>query len=66
MKKLKVQNPKPDITTVEKAGNLSEWNWYRELSFLCRHAYENNDYLVYKVLKEVQIHNCRYLLPGYF
>ncbi|HOP62608.1 MAG TPA: hypothetical protein PK358_05050 [Spirochaetota bacterium] len=56
IKKIKVQNPVPDITTVEKAGMISNWSWYRELSFWHRRVYEKNDDVVYLILKELQNH----------
>ena len=54
MSRLKSVNPKPGVNTIEKAGAVTEWNMYRELSFWHRRAFEKNDAAVYAILKELQ------------
>lgn len=50
------QNPVPDTETLEKAGNITDWTWYRELSFWHRRVHEKNDDAVYSIFKELQEH----------
>jgi hypothetical protein len=54
MAKLKKKNPRPDINTIGKAGDLSGWSRYKEMAFWHRRVYEKNDEVVYIILKEIK------------
>lgn len=54
--KIKKINPRPDTATIDKAGAVTEWSGYRELSFWHRRSYEKNEAVVFSILKELQQH----------
>lgn len=59
MTKLKKKNPRPDTTTIRKAGDISGWSRYKEMAFWHRRIYEKNDEAVYSILKELKEHYSR-------
>lgn len=51
---MKKKSPKLNTKTIEKAGELTQWENYKELAFWYRRTVEKNDNAVYTILKEMQ------------
>lgn len=51
---LRKKSPRPDKTTIDKAGALTKWDGYKDLAFWYRRTAEKNDKAVYDILKEIQ------------
>lgn len=51
---LRKKSPRPDKSTVDKAGELTKWDGYKDLAFWYRRIAEKNDKAVYDILKEIQ------------
>lgn len=51
---LKKKSPKLTTKTIGKAGEVAQWDNYKELAFWYRRTVEKNDKAVYDILKEIQ------------
>lgn len=51
---LKKKSPRLDVSTIDKAGAVTNWDGYKDLAFWYRRTVEKNDKAVYDILKEVQ------------
>ena len=51
---MKKKSPKLNTKTIERAGELTQWENYKELAFWYRRTVEKNDNAVYTILKELK------------
>ncbi len=51
---LKKKSPKLDTKTIDKSGEITDWQNYKDLAFWYRRTVEKNDKVVYDILKEIQ------------
>lgn len=51
---LKKKSPKLNTSTLDKAGEITQWENYKELAFWYRRSVEKNEKVVYDILKELE------------
>jgi len=56
IKAMMKKSPRLDNKTIDKAGEITQWENYKELAFWYRRTKEKNDRVVYEIMKELREH----------